>query len=163
MTLSTIENLAISSGVPHINIDILRHFEVCLPPRPTQRKITAILSSYDDLIENNTRRIAILEEMAQAIYREWFVHFRFPGHEGARMVESELGPVPEGWDIVHLSDIVDVYRGRSYRSANLVEEGGLPFLNLKCIERDGGFRVDGLKRYDGPYKETQVAEPNDIA
>ncbi len=59
--------------------------------------IGKILSAYDDLIENNTRRIQILEEMAQAIYREWFVHFRFPGHEGVRMVESELGEVPEGW------------------------------------------------------------------
>jgi len=67
-------------------------------PLPIQRKIAAILSAYDDLIENNTRRIKILEEMAQAIYREWFVHFRFPGHEGVRMVESELGMIPEGWE-----------------------------------------------------------------
>ena len=64
---------------------------------PTQRRIASILSAYDDLIENNTRRIAILEEMARRIYEEWFVRFRFPGHDGVRMVESELGLVPEGW------------------------------------------------------------------
>ncbi len=61
------------------------------PPLPTQHKIAAILSAYDDLIENNARRIAILEEMAQSLYKEWFVHFRFPGHEKISMVESELG------------------------------------------------------------------------
>ncbi len=55
-----------------------------------QRRIASILSAYDDLIENNTRRIAILEEMARRIYEQWFVRFRFPGHEDVRMVESEL-------------------------------------------------------------------------
>lgn len=72
-------------------------FPINLPPLKTQRRIASILSAYDDLIENNTRRIAILEEMARRIYEEWFVRFRFPGHEGVRMVESELGLVPEGW------------------------------------------------------------------
>ena len=69
-----------------------------MPPLPTQRKIASILSAYDDLIENNTRRIAILEEMAQAIYREWFVNFRFPGHENVKLVDSPLGQIPEGWE-----------------------------------------------------------------
>ena len=65
--------------------------------RHSETRIASILSAYDDLIENNTRRIKILEEMAQMLYREWFVNFRFPGHEKVRMVESELGPIPEGW------------------------------------------------------------------
>ena len=73
-----------------------------LPPLETQRKIAAVLSTYDDLIENNTRRIQILEEMAQALYREWFVHFRFPGHEQSNMVESEMGLIPEGWEVASL-------------------------------------------------------------
>ncbi len=67
-----------------------------IPPLSTQRKIAAILSAYDDLIENNNRRIKILEEMAQRIYREWFVDFRYPGHENVPLVDSELGPIPEG-------------------------------------------------------------------
>lgn len=71
--------------------------EVRVPNPDTQRRIASILSAYDDLIENDTRRIAILKEMARRIYEEWFVRFRFPGHENARMVESELGPAPEGW------------------------------------------------------------------
>ena len=87
--------------------------QFALPPLPTQRKIAAILSAYDDLIEVNTRRIAILEEMARALYREWFVRFRFPGHEGVRMVESAVGLVPEGWEVKALGDIAmrEVRRG----------------------------------------------------
>lgn len=83
-----------------------------LPGRGAQRRIAAILSAYDDLIENNTRRIAILEEMARRIYEEWFVRFRFPGHEGVRMVESELGLVPEGWRLLTLGELVEFQKGR---------------------------------------------------
>lgn len=140
----------------------LRAFKVEVPPLPIQRKIACILSAYDNLIENNTRQIKILEEMAQAIYREWFVNFRFPGHEKHPLVESELGMIPEGWEVKKVSEIARICRGRSYRSTNLVEEGGLPFLNLKCIERDGGFRYEGIKRYVGPYKDSQSARAGDI-
>lgn len=83
-------------------------------PKPSlarQRRIASILSAYDDLIENNTRRIAILEEMARRIYEEWFVRFRFPGHENVRMVESELGLVPEGWDIAAVEDVTETLGG----------------------------------------------------
>ncbi|MCC6262595.1 MAG: restriction endonuclease subunit S [Bryobacterales bacterium] len=78
-----------------------------LPAIATQNCIASILSAYDDLIENNTRRIKILEEMAQMLYREWFVHFRFPGHEKVRMVESELGPIPEGWTAPTLQALLE--------------------------------------------------------
>ena len=88
----------------------LRQVEIPWHPLPTQRKIAAVLSAYDDLIENNTRRIQILEAMAQAIYREWFVHFRFPGHEDVPMVETGLGLVPAGWDVGVFSDIAEVLR-----------------------------------------------------
>ena len=71
----------------------------------TQRKIAATLSAYDDLIENNTRRIKILEDMAQTLYQEWFVHFRFPGHENIQMVESELGPIPQGWEVKSFGEV----------------------------------------------------------
>jgi len=95
---------------PKLSQTNLKAIRLKLPPLPTQRKIAAILSAYDDLIENNTRRIAILEEMAQAIYREWFVHFRFPGHEQAAMVNSELGLIPEGWEVVKFADTVTLLR-----------------------------------------------------
>ena len=93
------------ASVPLITLGHLRSFTIHLPPLPTQCKIAAILSAYDDLIENNLRRIKILEEMAQLIYQEWFVKFRFPGHENVRMVESEMGPIPEGWKVRNVTDM----------------------------------------------------------
>ena len=158
-----LKNFASGSAQPQIPIIDLREIEINVPPLPTQRKIAAILSTYDDLIENNTRRIKILEDMAQTLYREWFIHFRFPGHENVPMVESLLGPIPQGWEVKRLDEVAQLYRGRSYRSVNLVEdEEGLPFLNLKNVNREGGFRSDGLKWYNGEFKKTQVAASNDI-
>ena len=84
----------------------VQEIEIPYPPPLTQRRIAAILSAYDDLIENNNRRIRILEEMAQLLYREWFVHFRFPGHEGVKMVKG----VPEGWS-GRLDDALILQRG----------------------------------------------------
>ena len=83
----------------------LREIPIVVPPLATQRKIAAVLSAYDDLIENNTRRIKILEDMAQTLYREWFVHFRFPGHENVRMVESPLGLIPQGWQVKSFGEV----------------------------------------------------------
>ena len=94
-----VESFVIGSAQPNFGPSHLKRMEIPLPPLPTQRKIAAILSTYDDLIENNTRRIKILEEMAGTIYREWFVEFRFPGHENVKMVESELGLIPQGWEV----------------------------------------------------------------
>jgi type I restriction enzyme S subunit len=103
-----IQSLTGGATVAHLNMGEIRKMELpTLPVFLTQQKIGTILSTYDDLIENNTRRIKILEKMAQAIYREWFVNFRFPGHEGVRMVESEFGKIPEDWKIFHFSDIIE--------------------------------------------------------
>ncbi|MBA2395807.1 MAG: restriction endonuclease subunit S [Ktedonobacteraceae bacterium] len=156
-------NIMSGSTVDRIPIISFPKFKVRVPPLPIQRTIASILSAYDDLIENNTRRIAILEEMAQMIYEEWFVKFRFPGHERVKMVESEMGMIPERWQVTTVENIATICRGKSYASENLVQtEEGLPFINLKCIVRDGGFREDGLKRYKGAYKETQTAKTGDI-
>ncbi len=156
------QNTLSGSTVDRIPLTQFPNFEVQLPPLSTQRKIASVLSAYDDLIENNTRRIEILEEMAQRIYQEWFVDFRFPGHEKVGMIESDLGPIPKGWQVKKVSEVASVHRGRSYKSAEIVEESGLPFLTLKCVDRDGGFRREGIKRYKGPYKETQTAKSGDI-
>lgn len=105
------KNYATGSAQPQLPIINLNKIEICYPIISTQQKIATLLSTYDDLIENNTRRIHILEEMAQTIYREWFVNFRFPGHEGVRMVESELGPVPEGWEIKSVDETFEITGG----------------------------------------------------
>ena len=161
--LEHLRSMAHSGVQVNLSTKAIQESPILLPPFSTQRKIAAVLSAYDDLIENNTRRIKILEEMASAIYREWFVEFRFPGHERVEMVESELGLIPQGWEVKQLGEVAQLHRGKSYRSRNLVEDGeGLPFLNLKNIDREGGFRHDGLKWYDGEFRETQIAISNDI-
>ncbi len=95
-------NAAYGAAIQNINTQILRDTQIPCPKNETQRKIAITLSAYDDLIENNLRRIKILEEMAQNLYREWFVRFRFPGHEPVRMVDSPLGKIPEGWEVAQL-------------------------------------------------------------
>jgi type I restriction enzyme S subunit len=91
------QNVSKGTTQDNLSLDKLLAFDFDVPTFSMQIRIADILSAYDDLIENNTRRIKILEEMAQMIYREWFVNFRFPGHENVPMVESELGAIPEGW------------------------------------------------------------------
>jgi len=94
-----VKALASGAATPIVNKSTFSNLRVLVPSLPAQRKTAAVLSAYDELIENNTRRIKILEEMAQAIYREWFVNFRFPGYEKVEMVDSQLGPIPEGWEV----------------------------------------------------------------
>ena len=88
-----------------LNQGILERIELPLPSLPVQRRIAGILAAYDELIENSQRRIKILEAMARALYREWFVHFRFPGHESVPRVASALGEIPQGWRLAELADV----------------------------------------------------------
>jgi type I restriction enzyme S subunit len=86
-----------------------------------QERIAGTLSAYDELIENSQRRIRILETMARTLYREWFVHFRFPGHEGSRRVSSPLGEVPEDWVVGRLDDVLVLQRGFDLPKANRID------------------------------------------
>lgn len=103
-----IKALGSGSTVEHMRVPDAKKLKILLPALSTQREIGAILSAYDDLIENNTRRIEILEEMARRLYEEWFVHFRFPGHEDVSFKESELGEIPEGWEVQELGDVSQI-------------------------------------------------------
>lgn len=151
-----------AAAVPGVNRNHLHLLPVLCPDTITQRRIGLLLSTLDALIENNRRRTDLLEQMAQAIYREWFVCLRYPGHEDVTIVDSPLGPIPEGWEVQQLKKVSTVVRGRSYRKHELVESGGVPFINLKCMLRGGGFRRDGLKRYSGVYKADQRLNGGDI-
>jgi type I restriction enzyme S subunit len=92
----------------HFNVGVAKEMEISLPPLSIQRQITNVLSAYDDLIENNTRRIKIVEQMAQMIYKEWFVKFRFPGHLKGKTIQSEMGTVPTGWRVQRVTEAVEV-------------------------------------------------------
>ena len=149
-------SLGSSSGVrtPILSKSAFGNLVVSLPDLFTQRRIASILSAYDDLIENNTRRIAILEEMARRIYEEWFVRFRFPGHDNSagqpnwtaesrpegvsamdganqqvQMMGSELGLIPEGWSIKSLNDFGRVITGKTPTKTNPDNFGNdIPFI-----------------------------------
>lgn len=93
--------------MPRGNKDAIMKYPVPVVDIDVQHKIASTLSAYDNLIENNNCRIAILEEMAQRLYQDWFVHFRFPGHEKVKMVESEMGLIPERWVVSSIGSISD--------------------------------------------------------
>ena len=146
------------AAVPGVDRNVLHALRVRAPSPNEQTAIVSILSAYEDLIENNRRRIALLEEAARLLYREWFVHFHFPGHEHVKITDG----IPEGWTHRPVCSLADVIRGRSYRSSELADSNGQPFINLKCMRRFGGFRTSGLKWFHGEHKERHVAAPGDI-
>ncbi|MBN1524913.1 MAG: restriction endonuclease subunit S [Spirochaetales bacterium] len=129
------------SAIPSTSRDAFYAIEFPLPPLPIQRKIAAILSAYDDLIENNLRRIKILEEMAQNLYREWFVKFRFPGYENVKFVDSALGKIPEGWEYTNLGEqLVALESGKRPKGGIRDVKDGVPSI--------GAENIDGIGRHD---------------
>jgi type I restriction enzyme, S subunit len=142
---------AVGVRTPIVNKTVFSNIEVELPPLPTQRRIAYILSTYDDLIENNIRRIAILEEMVRRVYEEWFVRFRFPGHEIGK----------SDWKAICLGDVVTLDKGISYKG-KFLDEAGKAMINLKNFDRSGGFRRDGLKFYKGDHKPRHMVAPGTI-
>jgi len=142
-TVAYIENHALQSGVPHINLGILRKFDIVYPPLPIQNKIAAVLSAYNDLIENNKRRIALLEKMAGELYHEWFVRMRFPGHE---KVKFDKG-VPNGWKLKKLNEILELCYGKA-----LKEEERIP----------GDYPVFGSSGIVGTHNKAHVSAPGII-
>lgn len=148
---------------PQLPIQDFRLISIPVFSKIHQDKIAQILSNYDDLIENNNKRIKILEEMAQKIYKEWFVDFKFPGHETATFKDSPMGKIPTDWEVKKVVELSTLSKGKSYKSSELVDKkDGLPFLNLKCVERDGGFKREGLKWFCGKYNDNHVVLPEDI-
>jgi type I restriction enzyme, S subunit len=123
-----LQKATIGSSQSAFTIVLLKGMEIELPPIPVQRRIAGILSAYDELIENSQRRIRLLEAMARALYREWFVHFRFPGHEKHPRVASPLGNIPQGWEVKKLKDACHLTMGQSPKSEFYNETGeGQPF------------------------------------
>jgi len=138
------------AALPRIILEGFKKFMVLLPPLFIQRKIALTLSVYDALITNNLHRIQILEEMAQLIYREWFVNFRFPEYEKVKLVNSELGKIPEGWEVLQLGEVLESIESGSRPKGGIdPDERGIPSI--------GAENVLGLGRYDFG-KEKYVTE-----
>jgi type I restriction enzyme S subunit len=116
---------AIGAAQPNYGPSHLKLMTLPLPPLPIQRRIAGILSAYDELIEISQRRIKILEAMARALYREWFVHFRFPGHESVPRVPSPLGEIPQGWEVTTLGHLVEIRKGKNI-TKDTIRYGNVP-------------------------------------
>ena len=121
---SYIRNLAANSmtgasGRQRADLKFIKKIKFDLPSLPIQQKIASILSAYDRLIENNTRRIRLLEQMAENLYKEWFVRFRFPEHEKVEMVNG----LPKGWETIHIKELAQLKSGYAFKSEWFVEEG----------------------------------------
>jgi type I restriction enzyme S subunit len=127
-----IRNRAIGAAVPGINLGILKALPVVLPPLSVQDRIASVLGAYDDLIEVNRRRIALLEEMARRLFEEWFVHFRFPGHKGVPLASADEATLPQGWRSVPFGSIAaDVRDGIDPSEV----DAATPYVGLEHIPR----------------------------
>jgi type I restriction enzyme S subunit len=148
-----IASMSNGATVHHLNMKDIRELDMPRIPEPTiQDRIAFILSVYDDLLENNTRRIKILEEMAQMLYREWFVNFRFPGHEKATMVESELGPIPEGFAAEPLEIVCRRITDGSHWSPKSADQG-FPMASVKDMHT-WGLNLDSCRKVSKEDFET---------
>ncbi|WP_419600240.1 restriction endonuclease subunit S [Thiolapillus sp.] len=145
------KNTKTGSAQPFLSLGHLRSHRIHFHERlEDQRRIAYILSAYDDLIENNLRRIKILEEIAQNLYREWFVKFRFPGHANVRMVDSPLGETPEGWDIVKVGELLEkIKRKKKIKKQDYQLEGEIPVVD-QGKDFVGGFTCDPDALHNDP-------------
>jgi type I restriction enzyme S subunit len=163
--------------MPNLNTEILSHLPFVVPPVPEQHAIAHILGTLDDKIELNRRMNETLEAIARALFKSWFVDFdpvraraegRDPGlpkpladkfpdsFEG-----SKLGPIPKGWGVGALGEHFEAIRGVSYQGSGLADSG-LPMHNLNSVYEGGGYKYEGLKYYDGEYREQHIAQPGDV-
>lgn len=137
VVLPAINSMTGASGRQRADKRFIERTKLNVPDLPTQKRISDILSTYDDLIENNNRRIALLEKAAQELYKEWFVRFRFPGYENAKFENG----LPEGWEYIRFGnaiEIIDGDRGVNYpKQEEFYEEGECLFLNAGNVTKNG--------------------------
>jgi len=171
-------NEGTGSTVSNLRIPLLEALPIPLPPLAEQKAIAAVLGALDDKIECNRRMNATLEAMARALFQSWFIDFdpvraqldgRPPvGLDPATAAlfpdsfqDSDLGHIPVGWEVKSMGDLVDVVKGRSYRSEELADSK-TALVTLKSFLRGGGYRADGLKPFTGEYKPNQKISVGDL-
>ena len=151
--------------------------EIPSPPLKEQQDIAHVLGTLDDKIELNRRMNRTLEEMARAIFQDWFVDFgptraKMEGQEPYlppelwdlfpdEIVDSELGEIPEGWDVKPVGDCISLERGLSYKGSGLASKG-IPMHNLNSVHEGGGYKNNGIKFYKGEFKDRHVTRPDDV-
>ena len=151
---SNIEHLVSQSGgtaQKNLLLKDLRRYKVPIPALAIQHKIASILSAYDDLIENNLQRIKLLEEAAQNIYKEWFVHFRFPGH---KQVEFGEDGVPEGWKEKNIGELVEYHIGGGWGQEDYTDDYSVPAFVIRGTDIP---KLSIGKKDDVPYRYHKVS------
>jgi len=177
MTKSWLRQNATGSTMPSLSQGVIERVPVVVPPLPEQRRIAHILGTLDDKIELNRRMNETLEEMARALFKSWFVDFdpvrakaegRDPGLSphladlfSDRLVDSELGEIPEGWEVKALGEHFDAVKGVSYKGSGL-GGSGVPLHNLNSVFEGGGYKHAGIKYYNGEYTARHVLGPGDV-
>ncbi|MEM4091161.1 MAG: restriction endonuclease subunit S, partial [Thermoplasmatales archaeon] len=146
----------------------IENLKIPLPTIREQIEISKIFSDLDSKIELNLQMNKTLESIAQALFKHWFIDFEFPDENGrpykssgGKMVDSELGKIPEGWSVGKLANYVNVIKGCSYRSEDL-KKSNIALVTLKSFNRGGGFNQDGYKEYVGDYDQEQILNEGDI-
>jgi len=161
---SELNKCMIGASQKAYTINLLEGMEIKLLDLPTQTRIASVLSAYDDLIENNEKRIKILEEMAERLYREWFVKFQFPGHEKVRLIDSgtEYGKIPEGWEVKRFYDVVKNFDSKRKPISSIKRQemqGVYPYYGAaKIIDYVNNYLFDG--RYLLIAEDGSVITPN---
>ncbi len=135
---------SVGATMSNLSAGVVKQLPVQYPPLTVQDVIVATLDQFDDLIENNRHRIEILEETVRLLYREWFVHFRFPADDEVRLVKADLGLVPEGWKSTRLGDILQLAYGKALRADG---------------RRKGSVKVYGSGGHIGWHDKALVAGP----
>ena len=144
LAIDYLEGQAVGATMPNLNAEIVTRMPVPVLPRSLQGFAVEVLESMDELIENNRRRVEVLGKMAKAIYREWFVHLRYPGHEDATFVDSPLGHIPKGWEALLLGDVIELHYGKALK---------------KDARRGGPVAVLGSSGVVGWHDEQMIAGP----
>jgi len=157
-----------TTGLGHVTKRDLENIQAAYPVLSEQLAIANILGTLDGKIQLNKQMNKTLEDIAQAIFKRWFIDFEFPNENGepykssgGEMVESELGMIPKGWYVDNLGKYVEVVKGCSYSSIDL-KPSDTALVTLKSINRGGGFNRNGYKEYVGKYKDNQIVKEGDI-
>jgi type I restriction enzyme S subunit len=165
----SILSTAIGSTQPALTIDGLKKIVLALPQKQEQKRITEILSSLDYKIELNRQINDNLEKTVSMLFKRWFIDFNFPDKNGkpyktseGKMIESELGEIPNEWQLRLMTDFVNIDKGLSYKGSDLNDGGKNLLIGLKCFERGGGFRADGTKRFAGEFKKQHLLNAGDL-
>ena len=181
---AVLEQHAAGTTFSELSGTALKQIQLRIPPLPEQRAIAHVLGTLDDKIELNHRMNQTLETITQKIFESWFIRFdpvraKIDGSWSKNKVvtdllsfdfydlfpscfeKSEIGEIPKGWEVKNLGDIVNIVKGRSYRSSELAESD-TALITLKSFVKGGGYKADGLKPYIGRYKSEQIAEPGEV-